>query len=195
MCPDGEAQVGLQKQEIIEKVIAFHLGNIKGIFNRKAPDGDLISTADETHSIFNMEEGRTIRLRGVQHIKYTDVVAEVEGVTMVIHVSGGRSLKVECPMIISQNSDRSYTKQGVTDNVPGVCNRSQLKGWMDTATFVARLSEKRVNKVEQFLQKRTFFVDSCSGHSSTPEAIRAVNAFNVDLCKLPQKRHRLGTTG
>lgn len=70
----GKLMMGPQKQEVIEKATSFHLGNLKWTFDNKALDKYLISNADETHFISNMDDGCTIGVRGDWHVKYADVV-------------------------------------------------------------------------------------------------------------------------
>lgn len=85
-----------------------------------------------------------------------------------------------------QNNDRLYPTRGVPNDVQGVYYSSKPMEWTDKATFVAWMSARRVKKIDQFGRKRNLFVDKCSGHSSTSEGIPAVNARNMDLCKLPK---------
>ena len=61
--------------------------------------------ADETHFIFNMDNGRNIGMRGPEHVKYADVVSGDEGITMMVRISGGNA-RIETPFLVFKN-DRS----------------------------------------------------------------------------------------
>jgi len=138
----GKLSVSPEKQAQIEQAIAAHLGTMKREYESGSLNEDLVSNADETHFVFNMDNGRSIEFRGDSTVKYSDIVAGDEGITMMVHILGGRNARVECPFLIFQNQRRSYRIRNVPDNVPGVRYRSQPKGWMDGDTFVKWLSEK-----------------------------------------------------
>lgn len=70
----GKLMVGLQKQEMTEKAIEFHLKSPKRAFNSKSRAGDLISNANETQFIFKINDGRKIGLCGEEDVKFADVV-------------------------------------------------------------------------------------------------------------------------
>jgi len=91
---------------------------------------------DETHFVFNMDNGKTLGLCGTTQVKYTDVVSGGENFTMMLRLSGGSRARFQLPFIIFKNGSRSYPIRCVQDNVPGVCYRSQPKGWMDTKVFL-----------------------------------------------------------
>lgn len=117
----GKLSVSPEKKAQIEKSIAMHLGIMKRAFDSGDLDEDMVENADETHFVFNLDNGRTIGTRGDQHVKYADIVAGDEGITMMVRIRGGRDARIECPMLIFQNQNRSYPIRNVPDNVPGVC--------------------------------------------------------------------------
>ena len=53
---------------------------------------------DETHFFINMDNGRTLGFRGDSNVKYADVVAEGEAMTMVVRLQVviGQSSKRQC---------------------------------------------------------------------------------------------------
>lgn len=57
----------------------------------------------------------------------------------------------------------------MNDGVPGACDRSNRKGWMDNRVFGEWLAEPRAMKKDCFGHKLVLFVDNCSGHSETEE--------------------------
>lgn len=182
----GKLSVSPEKQLYIEKSIAYHMGILKRGFESGELDEDLLSNADETHFIFNMDNGRTIGMRGDTNVKYADVTSGDEGITMMVHVSGGRFGKVEFPMLIFRNSGRSYPIRNVPDDVPGVCYRSQPKGWMDNELFSCWLSERRCVQADGLGRTRVIYVDNCSGHATSAKVQDACKAIKLDLRKLPK---------
>jgi len=182
----GKLSVSPKKQAQIEQAIAAHLGTMKREYESGSLNEDLVSNADETHFVFNMDNGRSIGFRGDSTVKYSDIVAGDEGITMMVHILGGRNARVECPFLIFQNQRRSYPIRNVPDNVPGVCYRSQPKGWMDGDTFVKWLSEKRAISKDLFGRQRVLYVDNCSGHNSNARRQAALATIKHEMRKLPK---------
>ena len=54
-----------ENQLYIEKAVAFHLGELKKGFESGELDEDLVENADETHFLFNIDNGRTVGMRGM----------------------------------------------------------------------------------------------------------------------------------
>lgn len=79
------------KKIYVEKTVAFHLGALKRGFDSGALQNDMVENADETHSIFNMDNGRTLGFRGQDRINYADVVSGGEGIPMMVRLTGGVS--------------------------------------------------------------------------------------------------------
>lgn len=89
-----------EKQESIERRIAYHLGQTKRSFDSGTYDEDTVFNMDETHFVINMDDGKTLALRGEKSIRYSDVVSSGEGMTMVVKIRGGPSARLEIPMLI-----------------------------------------------------------------------------------------------
>ena len=132
----GKNAVSPGKRKFIRKTVAFHLGMLKRGFESGQFQEDLIENADETHFIFNMDNGRTIGFRGEECVQYADVVAGDEDMTMMVRLTGGRDARFETPMLVFKNSNCSYPIRGVPDDVPGVSYGSGKNGWMDGPVFV-----------------------------------------------------------
>ena len=75
-----------------------------------------------------MDNGRALGFRGDISVKYTDVVAGGEAITMVVRISGGRRAIIEPPMLIFSNENRNYPIRDLDDNIPGVSYRTGPKG-------------------------------------------------------------------
>ena len=128
-----------------------------------------MENADETHFVFNMDNGRTLGLKGDCHVKYADVVSGGDPITMVVRITGGRDACIQPPMIIFKNENRSFPIRGLPDNVLGVCHRSSPKGWMDSSVWTAWLQEPRALGVLSNRRQIILCVDTCSSHTTSDE--------------------------
>lgn len=181
----GKLSVSPEKQLHIEKSVAFHLGKIKRAFENGDIDEDNIENADETHFVFNMDNGKTLAFIGDKEVKYADVVSGGEPITMMVRLTGGKNASIQPPMIVFKNQSRSYPIRGLQDNVPGVCYRSSPKGWMDYKTWIEWLSEPRAIKKKVNGKKRTLFVDNCSSHVQNDYVTSLLTSINTELEKFP----------
>eukprot|EP00171_Calliarthron_tuberculosum_P022294 IDg22294t1 len=75
----GKLAVSPEKQLLIEKSVAFHLGALKRGFDSCELNKYFIENADEIHFIFNLDNGRTIGLKCDNHVRYADVVSGERG--------------------------------------------------------------------------------------------------------------------
>lgn len=116
---------------LIEKENAFHLGVLKRAFNSKEIDEDIFEKADETNFILNMDNGRTLGFVGSGDVKYADFVSGGEPIKVMVRIMGVNNTLIQVPMLIFQNTARSYPIIGVPDTIPGVCYQSSSKGWME----------------------------------------------------------------
>lgn len=171
--------------QYIERAVAHHLGELKRGFEGGRLNENYVENADETHFVFNMDDGRTLGFRGDNSVKYADVVSGGEAITMMVRLTGGVNARIETPMLIFKNVKRSYPIQGVPDNVPGVCYRTGPKAWMDGKVFKAWLSEPRAIKPLPFEQMRILFIDNCSGHVIDSETREELRRIRTKIRKLP----------
>ena len=51
-----------------------------------------MENVDETHFVINMDNGRSLGFRGDSTVKYADVVAGGESMTLVVRISGGAAI-------------------------------------------------------------------------------------------------------
>nr|CCA26252.1 predicted protein putative [Albugo laibachii Nc14] len=104
-------QLSPQKELLIEKELAFHLGFYsKGSRLASSPN------MDETHFIIYMDNGPTLSARGEQNIRYAAVVSGTTGMTMIGQVTERILAKIGVPMMIFSNIDCSYPIRGVPDS-------------------------------------------------------------------------------
>lgn len=181
----GKLLVSPTKQLQIEKSVAYHLGELMLGFESGLLNEDRIENADETHFMFNMDNGRTLGIKGDKHIKYADVVSGGEPVTIVVRLSGGKDACIHPPMLIFNNVNRSYPIRGVDDNVPGVCYRIGPKGWMDGSVWCAWLLEPRSIKARRNSEQRVLYVDNCSSHTSGRDVQACLQNIHTTVQKLP----------
>lgn len=150
-----------------------------GLLKRGFASGEFVDThmenMDETHFIIDMDNGKTLSVKGNETVRYADVVSGTTGMTMVVHVTGGRSSCIGLPMMVFINPDCNYPIRGVPDNIlgkqtlayflsqfyilirmlyfqcdqckyAGVAYRSAKKGFMTSTVFSQWLAEKRVHR-------------------------------------------------
>lgn len=181
----GKLSVSPKKQLQIDRTIAFHLGFLKRAFESGELNEDTVENADETHFVFNLDNGKTLAFIGDREVRYADVVSGGQPITMMVRITGGKHATICPPMIVFQNMKRSYPIRGLEDNIPGVCYRSSPKGWMDGVTWEKWLGERRaINRLSDG-KKRVLFVDNCSSHTEHESVQEKLSNINTALRKLP----------
>jgi hypothetical protein len=174
-----------EKELQIEMFTAYHLGELYRGFVSGLYHEDYIENIDETHFVINFQNGRTLGFRGDVEKKYADVVNGGEAMTMVVRITGGRRGKLEVPMMIFSNPNRSYPIRGVEDNVPGVSYRSAPKGWMDKSIFAEYFSDQRSYQGDAHGHMKHVFVDNCSSHIGSERLTQVLSSKNTKLGYLP----------
>lgn len=101
----GKLSVNTEKQLHIQKSEAFNLGTLRRGFENWELHEDLIENADATHFVFNMDNGRTVGMRGDEKGEYADIVVGDEGVTMMVCITGGRNAHIEPYMLVFKNQN------------------------------------------------------------------------------------------
>lgn len=171
----GKKILSPAKELEIEIAVASHLGTLCGLLESGKVDENDLGNADETHFIFDVDNGKTLGFSGCNDVKYADVVSGGEGFTMMVRISGGRDARIEPPFLVFTNKDRNYPIRGVPDNVEGVSYRTGPKGWMDTLIMPLWMNERRIIQPLPNNRQRVLFVDNCNGHKET-EALTAASA-------------------
>jgi hypothetical protein len=124
----GNLSCSPEKERQIEMNTAYHLDVLQRGFQSRVFDENLMENLDETHFTINMDNGHTLGFRGDMVVKYANVVASGDAMTMVIRISGDRRSMVEASMLIFTNGNSSYPIRGLEDTIPGVCYRIGPKG-------------------------------------------------------------------
>ena len=124
----GKPRLSPEKTILLEKQIASHLGRLKKGFQSGHLREDYISNADETHFFINMYNRKTFNVCWNQEVRYADVTSSGEGMTLIVILIGGPVARIENPLIIFMNKNRSYPMRGVLDNIPRVGYRTGRKG-------------------------------------------------------------------
>lgn len=186
----GKLCTSPEKILCVEKEVAFHMGFLRRGFDSGRFREEDMEVADEIHFVFNMDNGKTLGLGGCSDFEYADVASGGESLTMMVRISGGPAAIVEVPFIVFKDENRSYPIKGVPDNVPGVCYRSQPKGWMDAIVFSEWLQEPRAiaKKVDR---GRELFVDLCGGHIVGDDVTEKLKSLNSTLHKCPANASQL----
>jgi hypothetical protein len=189
----GKLSVSPEKREFIDRSCVYHLGIVKRAFENGDLKEEMVENWDETHFVINLDNGKTLGLIGEKSIKYADVVSGGEGMTMLVRITGGPSACIQPPLMIFQNSNRSYPIRGVPDDVPGVCYRTQPKGWMDMQLFREVVQEERFVKSDSLGRRRVIYIDNATSHNMNESLenimeklkfqIRYLEANTTDLCQ------------
>lgn len=87
--------------------MVIHLRNISRILRSGEFEEIDLSNADETHSIFIMDNCRYMGYAGDSEVKYADDVLGGEAVTMFVKLGGGRDSRIDVPFMIFTNHNRS----------------------------------------------------------------------------------------
>lgn len=104
-------------EELLDRRIAYYLGELQRRFLEGGLDEDTIENMDETHLFFDNDDLISYGRKG-QEVKYLDVVSGSEGTTLALRLTGGRNAKLMNPYIIFKNADASYPIQGCADIIP-----------------------------------------------------------------------------
>jgi hypothetical protein len=119
------------------------------------------------HCKINLDNGKTLGFRGVNDVKYADVVSGGMGMTLMIRLTGGPHARICNPCVIFQNASESYPIRGVPDDVPGVCYRTTKKGFITQKLWAQYLQEPRAHyrgHVADRSKQRVIFVDNFNSH-------------------------------
>jgi hypothetical protein len=181
----GKLMCSPEKELHVQKTIIFHLGMLHRGFASGELDENLIENMDETHFVINVDNGRTLGVRGDDDVKYADVVSGGEGMTMMVRITGGPSALIQAPMMIFTNKSRSYPIMQVPDNVPGVSYRSGPKGWNDKTVFPQWFSEPRAYQGDPYGRQKVMFLDNCGGHNDSNALIASLTATNTRINYFP----------
>ena len=181
----GKLSCSPEKELHVRKTIAFHLGELNRGFASGDLDENLIENMDETHFVVNMDNGRTLGVRGDNDVKYADVVSGGEGMTMMVRITGGAASLIQAPMMIFTNKNRSYPILQLPDNVPGASYRSGPKGWNDKTVFPQWFNEPRAYQADPYGRQKVMFLDNCGGHNDSDALTASLQATNTHVQYFP----------
>ena len=164
---------------MVEKRVAFFLGTLAREFQNRILIEDNVENADETHFVFNQDDGKTLGFRGDCEVKYADVTSGGEGMTMMVRITGGNLSLISNPFMIFKNKDSNYPIRGVSDDVPGVSYRTGPKGWITKRVMQEWVMDDRAMPRLPNNRRRVLFMDNCSSHNVTPELQAALDSKNT----------------
>ncbi len=142
---------------------------------------NMVENMDETHSIVDMNNHRTLGIWGAQKLNYADVASGGDGFTMVLRLRGGVNAKLEDPFLIFKNRSRSHPMINLPDDIAGVSYRTHPRRWMNNITFQQWLRESRAIFQDSENRLRTLFLDNCSEHKDTEAVTEALEEISTVL--------------
>lgn len=181
----GKLKMSQEKTAELEKDVARDLCRLKRGFESGELDQECIKNADETHFVFNMDDGRTLGFTKDQEVRYTDITSGTEVMTMRVRISVGVNGPIEPPIMIFKNKSCNYPMRNVPDNGSGVTYRKGPKGWMDSLNMIALLLEPRVIKPFQSDKISDLFIDNRSSHNLTEDILGAGEAIRTNQHYFP----------
>lgn len=172
---------------LYEKNVSAFLGSLKQRFETGELNENDVANMDESHFIFDMDDRRTLAVRGSTSVNYVDVVSGTEGMSMVLLLSGGPNAKLYAPFMIFKNALGSYPITGVPDDVEGVSYRTNPTAWMNREMFSKWLQEPRAIAALPDGRTRHLFMDNCPGHNSTLSQEQSLAAISTSKEYLVKK--------
>lgn len=132
-----------------------------------------------THFIFNMDDSKTIGLRGSENWNYADVVGGADGFRLVLRSRRGRNAKLLNLFIIFKNRDLSYSMIKLSDNIPNISYRTQQQDWMYNIAFNAWLEEPLGTNMDEMNRTRRLFENNCQRHKLTEPVRSAMEVIST----------------
>jgi len=180
----GKTSLSAGKIIYYKKRMAYLLGTIKREYDEGLDEND-VENLDETHMIFDMDNGRVLDFSGKKRVTYQEISAGGQGFTVVVRISARNGGRIEVPMVIFMNKDRSYPIGGVPDDVDGVFYRSSPKGWMDQPLFAEYFREERTITALPDERIRRVYVDRCKVHEETEYLLEALHDIRTNIVRFP----------
>lgn len=138
----GKGSISTAKTVQIRRLVAYHLGEMRGAFDANSLDENLVENIDETHFLINVSNGRTLGFMGGKNLSVAEVVNGSGGMTMVVRINGGQNAMIVPHFIVFKNADRSYPLRNFHDNVPGVSYHTSTKSFVDRAAFAVYFAKQ-----------------------------------------------------
>ena len=132
----GALSLSASQTAFIERNVLYHLGCLQRLFESKLLNENSVENMDETHFIFNMNNGKTFGFCGSTKVNYANTTSECDGFTTVLRLRGGVDAKAMQPFLIFKNRDRNYPTENLLDNIEGVSYHTQPFACLDNTVFV-----------------------------------------------------------
>ncbi len=165
--------------------MAYYLGQVKQAYENRLDQNNL-ENYDETHFVFDSEDGWVLYFMGTKRISYSDLSSGRKKFTVCQRISGGISGKIEVPFCVFKNRDRNYPIVGVPDNVDGIMYRTQSKGWMNRTLFLQCFATPEFITALPGNRTHIVYVDNCVAHDPKSAFETALNAINTRLERFPR---------
>lgn len=174
----------------LEREVAYHLGQLKRQFDDGKLQEENTFNAEETYLVIDMNEGRTLEMKGDSEAKFADFFSGKDGMMMMVLLGGAPNEYIVeqhgWGTIHVQNEHASYPIRAVQDDIPGVFYRYGKKGWMERGVLVEWLQERTVLKTLDQNRKLVLYVDNSTGNALTDAVKDALNLSNTEIRYLPK---------
>ena len=100
-----------------------HIGCLQRLFESKLQDENSVENIDETHFIFNMDNGKITAILEAK-VNYSDMVSVCDGFTVFLKLRGGAYVKLMQAFLIFKNRDRNYPMTNLSDSIETVPYRT-----------------------------------------------------------------------
>lgn len=77
---------------LIEKEVAYYLGKLKRGFESGELNEDTIENAYDTRFVFNMDNGKSLRIKGKSHVRCADFLSSTNPIKMIFTLTGGNNV-------------------------------------------------------------------------------------------------------
>lgn len=177
----GKYQLMRHVKEEIKRRMENCSGQLARDLSSDALRGDNIVSMDETHSVRNEENGLSMGFRGEECMKNLDVTSRGEGMTVMMHISGGIRAQFETLVKMFRKRSSNYPIRCILDDIAGVCYRTGPKGWGSQSKMVEWATESRALQTLPDRQWRILYVSNCRSHAITHKLKQALDSRKTEL--------------
>ena len=117
---------------------------------------------NEIHFTINMDNGYTLGFYGDMSIKYANVVARGDAITMVVCISRGNRSSTRTPLIIFTIDNSNYPIHGLDDSFLRVSYCIGPKGWIDYSLFSQYFKKLQSYQTDIHHRTKHIWADNCS---------------------------------
>lgn len=170
--------------DLLERHVAFHLGTLKRAFENGTFSDEFVESASEMRFSLNLPSGRSIGLESNE--LHDDDVGEIgEEISVITRIISGQHARVEVPLVIFADPDRSYPLKDFADTLPGACYRTSPAAAFDGQVFLQWLRDSRTMSRSPDGCTKHLFVDGNCGFGEDVEIQVCLRSLNIELHRMP----------